>query len=88
MKECDTGISHIRIKVRMIYIYSNNGRHHVIKNLLHFTQLHFTTLVDISSSHLNFTQLHFTVASHHLNFLQLCFTSHHYTSHHFTSLHF
>ena len=52
-EKCDKRKSHISRKLHKIYISSNNGRHPVTKNLIHFTALHpttlhFTTLVDIS----------------------------------------
>jgi len=50
MKECDNRKSYISSKLRMIYISCNNGRHPVTKTFitLHYTSLHFTTLVDTS----------------------------------------
>jgi hypothetical protein len=50
MAECDKRKSHIRSKLHMIYISSNNGRHPVTKTftILHPTKLHCTTLVDTS----------------------------------------
>jgi hypothetical protein len=39
MKESDKRKSNIIRKLYIIYIYSNNGRHHVTKNS---TSLHFT----------------------------------------------
>ena len=46
MKECDKRNS----KLHMIYISSNNVRHHVTKTFtpLHYTSIHVTTLVDTS----------------------------------------
>jgi len=40
MKECDKRKSHISSKLLMIYISSNNVRHHVTKT---FTTLHYTS---------------------------------------------
>jgi len=47
MTECDKRISHIRSKIHMIYISSNNVRHRVARTFttLHPTTLHFTTRV-------------------------------------------
>ena len=55
MQECDKRKSHTSSKLHIIYISSNNGKHHVTKTFtpLHntspnYTSLHFTTLVDTS----------------------------------------
>jgi len=52
MKECDKQKSHISSKLRMICMYSNNGRHPVTKTFtpLHPTALHYTSP--------NYTSLH------------------------------
>ena len=46
MKECDKWNGHIRSKICMIYIVSNNGRHPLTEtsNTLHPTTLHSTSL--------------------------------------------
>jgi len=48
MKECDKRKSHIRSKLHMIYMSSNNVRHPVSKTFtpLHYTSFHVTTLFD------------------------------------------
>jgi hypothetical protein len=58
MKKCDKIKSHIKKKLNMNPISSNNVRHPVTKT---FTPRHSTC--HLTSSHLNFTQLHFTTLS-------------------------
>ena len=54
MKECDKRKSHTSSKLHIIYIYSNNVRHPVIKT---FTTLHPTTLYP-TSPHLSTLHVH------------------------------
>ena len=55
----------------------------LLRPSLHFTQLHFTPLID-TSSHLNFTQLHFTTLSFGLTPYKYPTAPFHLTSLHFT----
>jgi len=67
MKQCDKRKIHIKGRLHMIYISSNNVRHPVIKTFtpLHYTSpnytsLHVTTLVDTSLPlQLQATTLHY-----------------------------
>jgi hypothetical protein len=102
MKECDKWKSHIRSKLHMIYISTNNGKHPVTETFtsLHYTSPSYTSLystpLHLSTFHflsfkLHPTTLHYTsLPSHwtwtHLNFLPLRFTSLHITTLHLTSL--
>ena len=94
MKECDKRNSHICSKLHMIYISSDNVRHHVTKT---FTTLHPITL---HSTSLYLTTLHFLPFKLHpttlhypliwLNPISISYRSisPHITTLHLTSLHF
>jgi hypothetical protein len=79
MKECDKRKSNISSEPHLMYIFSNNDRHSVLR-----PSLHFTTLVDTlhffpfktSPTALRYTSLHLsTLHFSHLNFTQLHFTT-------------
>jgi hypothetical protein len=76
MKECDKPNSHISSKLHMIYISSNNVRHHVTschsprpKVLPHATVKFITHEGELPERYSNVTELTLTASPHNCNYV-------------------